>query len=139
MHGYAYHDPHRVNVGGKEKPMHHPTNRAERRFERERIIARRRHIWGVVWKGFCGNSFNNPLTFGSVDDWSPYQWTPDWGRYAKWNLGCGCKQCHRDKYYKCKSQRRSSRKLAMSQVECRVGDRKYAKNVCGEEDFHSDL
>ena len=103
----------------------HPTNRAERRYQRERVIAKRRFIWGTVWKGFSGNSFNNPLTFGRyVGVWRPYTWTPDWGRYAKWNLGCGCKGCHREKYYKEKRKRRLARNYSESTVQGRKGDRK---------------
>lgn len=103
----------------------HPTNRSERRHQRERVIARRRFIWGVVWKGFTHDEFTNPLTFGRyVNDWSPYHWTPEWGRYAKWNLGCGCKGCHMEKYFDQKRKRRNARKASGSTTECRLVDRK---------------
>jgi hypothetical protein len=100
-------------VGGSEKTMH-PTNRAERRHQRERVIAARRFVQQVVWREL--ERYSNPI----YPYWPPFT---EWGRYAKWNLGCGCKGCHREKYYKAKSQRRKARKSAYSQVECRIGDR----------------
>lgn len=93
----------------------HPTNRAERRQQRERVIAARRFVQMVIWRE--AERYSNPLNYIY---WPPFT---EWGRYAKWNLGCGCKGCHREKYYKAKSQRRKGRKAASSQVECRIGDR----------------
>ncbi len=87
----------------------HPTNRAERRVQRERVIARRRFIHQSIWRDWS-----------YLSDYTPFT---EWGRYAKWNLNCGCKGCHRDKYFGAQSRRRKARKSADSTAECRRGDR----------------
>jgi hypothetical protein len=73
--------------------MNHPSNRAERRHHRDRVVARRRfvylHIWGM---SKCDDDFS------------------EWGRYAKWNLNCGCRMCQGDKYFGMRRKRREALK-----------------------------
>ncbi len=109
----------------------HPSNRAERRHQRERVIASRRFIWEVIWgkKSYTVNSRSNPIN--SIE----YNWQPDWGRYAKWNLNCGCAGCHREKYLDAKSQRRKARKTSWSTADCRVGDRTCTAGVPEEDTY----
>lgn len=74
--------------------MKHPSNRAERRHERNRVISNRRFIYEQVWRM---QRFNKePFT--------------EWGKYSKWNLGWGCKQCHYLKYFGYKRKRREQLK-----------------------------
>ena len=80
--------------------MKHPYTRAERRHERERVIAARRFVWEHVWR----NGLTN-------------EWRPEWGRYSKWNLNCGCTRCHFMKYYKEKRKRRESLKQSVLKWE----------------------
>ena len=84
----------------------HPTNRAERRHQRNRVIAihRRKHL-------------HHART-------SPNAVEPAWGRYAKWNMNCGATMCHAAKYFKNKAKRRRARKSAASSAEARICDRK---------------
>jgi hypothetical protein len=84
----------------------HPTNRAERRHQRNRVIAihRRQH-----------------LIYSKSDEHSG---DTVWGYYAKWNMNCGKTMCHAAKYFKNKAKRRRAGKFAESAVEARAGDRK---------------
>lgn len=88
----------------------HPTNRAERRHQRNRVIAihRRKHL------------INSRSYLYRVEHFGE----PDWGYYAKWNMNCGATMCHAAKYFKNKARRRRARKTAGSPAEARVGDRK---------------
>jgi len=79
--------------GGSD--MKHPSNRAERRHERERVIAARKFVWTNIWQAIK----NNP------------DWAPAWGRYAKWNMNCGCMRCHSEKYFSAKRKRRDALKV----------------------------
>ena len=81
--------------------MSHPTNRAERRHQRNRIISHRRRI-----RINC--------------NWEEQIWS----KFSKWNGNCGSTRCHYAKYYKCKAARRRLRKNSNSFSECRAGDRK---------------
>lgn len=69
--------------------MRHPNSRGERRAVRDSVIERRKFIWKLIW-------------------WRPEQWREEqqWGRFAKYNLGCGSKRCHYLKYFGPKRQRR---------------------------------
>jgi hypothetical protein len=82
----------------------HPTNRAERRFQREFVILHRRDI----------------RINGNARDW-PEQ---NWSHYSKWNGNCGSTRCHAAKYFKVKAKRRKARRSSWSQAQCRAGDRK---------------
>ncbi|HEX5426619.1 MAG TPA: hypothetical protein VFW94_24015 [Candidatus Acidoferrales bacterium] len=77
--------------------MKHPSNRAERRHERLRIIAHRRFI------RVNGNT-----------SWSRamVQQEQEWQRYAKWNGNCGSMRCHFEKYFGYKRKRRDALKQA---------------------------
>ena len=68
--------------------MKHPSTRAERRHVRSVWINRRVFIATHIW--YTGNG----------------GWKPTPGRYAKFNLNCGCKSCHWNKYYTEKRRRR---------------------------------
>lgn len=72
--------------------MKHPSNRAERRHERLRIIAHRRFI---------------RISSSSL------RW-PDqmWGQYSKWNGNCGSIRCHELKYFGHRRKRREALKHA---------------------------
>ncbi len=88
--------------------MKHPRTRAERRHERNRLIAKRRFIFLHIWA--AGNygidRRNNPLS----RHFSPQ--LPEFGKYAKWNLGCGSPLCHCMKYFGPKRKRRVALKGA---------------------------
>jgi len=91
--------------------MSHPKNRAERRNQRERVIAARRFVYLHIWyqwqdKYQFMREVSNPLInieyvyekyrltkipFSGVQEY------PDWGKYAKWNLACTCRHCRRQK------------------------------------------
>jgi hypothetical protein len=76
--------------------MKHPTNRSERRHERNRIIAWRRFISQHIWRSrFLGSGFGD-------DEFNT------WGKYAKFNLGCGCIGCHAGKYFSDRRKRRDA-------------------------------
>ena len=98
--------------------MSHPTSRAERRHQRERIIARRRFVHQVIWRRGDEEWHEGKPEYQK--GWTPFN---EWGRYAKWNLNCGCSMCHGAKYYKLAHKRRLARENAESQAECRRGDR----------------
>jgi hypothetical protein len=70
-------------------------NRSERRAQRARVIARRRFIYTHVW--------NNRSDL------------PCFGRFAKFNLNCGCLMCHYDKYFSDRRKRRDQLKRATSE------------------------
>jgi hypothetical protein len=70
--------------------MKHSANRAERRHERLRIVARRRFM--------RVNGTSRP-------------WTEQlWARYSKWNGSCGSMMCHELKYFSHKRRRREALK-----------------------------
>jgi len=72
--------------------MKHPSNRAERRHERLRIIAHRCFI--------RVHATSRP-------------WTKQvWAQYSKWNGNCGSMWCHELKYFKHRRQRREVLKRA---------------------------
>lgn len=75
--------------------MKHPSNRAERRHERERIINHRKDIR----INGCARSWKYELEFPSV-----------WSMYSKWNGNCGSMRCHYLKYFGYKRKRREALK-----------------------------
>jgi hypothetical protein len=95
--------------------MNHPSNRQERRTVREGIISRRKFIVTRIWS--CGSY--------SIGSESNRKWLAEmqWGKYAKFNLNCGCRMCHSAKYLSDKRKRRNARKLAESQNEFRRHDK----------------
>ena len=87
--------------------MKHPKQRAERRSVRQGWIARRRYITEHIWRNFNPPPYEHTYLHYTLGTDPRYRWTPFvWGRYAKWNLNCGCKGCHSDKYFKEKRKRR---------------------------------
>ena len=82
--------------------MKHPRSRAERRSVRLGWIARRRYVAEHVWFRFNPPIYEHNRPWYRPCEWEPFQW----GRYAKWNMNCGCKQCHSEKYFKEKRKRR---------------------------------
>jgi hypothetical protein len=92
---------------------HHPSNRAERRHERERVIARRRKVAEREW-GY------NDYWWIVVQGFEPYA---NWGRYDKSNGNCNSKLCHGAKYLGRKDRRRKALKQAESQAEFRKKDK----------------
>jgi hypothetical protein len=117
--------------------MSHPKTRAERRHQRERIIAARRFVYLHIWTQY-GDRFKfmreviNPLInieylfekyrlmkipFNHIDEY------PDWGRYAKWNLNCSCRRCRgRKGWGRISAQRRRKLKTADSDWELQYQD-----------------
>lgn len=89
----------------------HPTTRAERRYQRERVIARRKFIHDHIWCRFGEQVHTDP----DVNLWSYPPFT-EFGRYAKFNLGCGSPMCHMEKYFKYKRKRRRALSVAESQA-----------------------
>jgi hypothetical protein len=97
--------------------MSHPWSRAERRHQRDRIVARRRKTAEVMW------GYNNGAWLAR--GWELYT---TWGIYAKWNGNCGCTMCHGAKYLSCKRRRRASLNMAFSQAEFRKRDKVVGKH-----------
>jgi hypothetical protein len=83
--------------------MGHPSNRAERRHQRARIVARRRFSVESVPNNSSRTQYRtNPLVHrGTLS-------AQVWGKYAKWNLSCGSLMCHADKYFSARRQRREA-------------------------------
>jgi len=81
-------DPITRRTKGAASTMRHPSNRAERRHERLRIIAHRRFV--RVNAGRC--SWPDQL----------------WAQYSKWNGGCGSMLCHELKYFGHRRKRREA-------------------------------
>lgn len=84
--------------------MNHPQGRQQRRTVRADYIARRQRIVLKVWNSKWAEDF-------------------EWGRYAKYNLNCGCKMCHSSKYFSAKRKRRRARQTADSQSDFRRRDK----------------
>ena len=82
-------------AGRKVVAMYHPRSRCERRFVRFCWIMRRRFIVKAIWR--------------------VKHWEREWGYLSKWNLNCGCRMCHCNKYYGDKRKRR--RNLNLSGLE----------------------
>lgn len=96
--------------------MSHPSSRAERRHHRDRVVARRRFVYEVVWRANVSRfvpAYTHPLDLKFTE----------WGRYAKFNLGCGCTQCHAAKYMSSKDKRRRALKGSWSRAEHRRRDK----------------
>jgi len=81
--------------------MNHPSNRAERRHHRARVIARRRFVHNHVWNaGSFDWQRQSDLLYSSF-----FADLPLWGQYAKWNMNCGSTMCHAEKYFSAKRRR----------------------------------
>jgi hypothetical protein len=81
--------------------MNHPRSRAERRSVRLGRIACRRYVAEHVWGDFNPLPYEHTYLRYTLGPSPRYRWEPfQWGRYAKWNMNCGCKGCHSDKYFK---------------------------------------
>jgi hypothetical protein len=95
--------------------MHHPKDRQQRRAVRDGIIARRKFIVTRIWSRGSYSSNNE----------HEKQWLADmqWGKYAKFNLNCGCRMCHSSKYLSAKRKRRNGLHAAESQNDFRRHDR----------------
>ena len=100
--------------------MKHPRSRAERRAVRFGWISRRRYIAEHVWHDYNPKPYEHRQL---ACPWTPFQW----GRWAKWNLNCGCKGCHSEKYFKEKRKRRRSLDLAIIQNLLEWGMRQTGK------------
>lgn len=81
--------------------MKHPSNRAERRHERKRVIARRQFVDLHIWRSRESPEHRENL-----------RRTEMWGKYAKWNMNCGSIRCHELKYFSAKRRRRQALKHA---------------------------
>jgi len=82
--------------------MKHPKSRGERRAVRDGYIARRKftvvHIWSTG--SYSRSSEHEQKWLAEME----------WGKYAKFNLNCGCKMCHGAKYFSEKRKRRRALK-----------------------------
>jgi hypothetical protein len=94
----------------------HPSNRAERRQERERVIARRKFIHDHIW--FQSQHHTDP----TVMPWAQHPPFSEFGRYAKFNLSCGCMGCHCAKHWY-KDRRRRALKVSDSVADHRKRDK----------------
>ena len=96
--------------------MSHPTSRDERRHQRDRVIARRRFVAEHIWP-----HYNDVPHEGSPDYQQQSGWYQpiEWGRYAKFNLNCGCMMCHSAKYFSNARKRREALKHSWSTPEFR--------------------
>lgn len=86
--------------------------RAERRHRREKVIAKRKFIATKIWRDFKEFPHEGSAFYKRVAGW--YQ-PVDFGRYAKFNLNCGCKGCHSEKYFKEKRKRRRALESAINE------------------------
>lgn len=93
--------------------MGHPANRAERRHQRARVIARRRFSleWGPNNAWSVQRRTNSLLHDARVRP-------PVWGRYAKWNLSCGSLMCHAEKHFSGRRKRREALRRAGEEELC---------------------
>jgi|SRR5208283_426827 len=100
--------------------MSHPTTRDERRHQRERVIARRKYIATKIWNipSFVRPPHEHERWWGQPE-WEPFQW----GKYAKYNLNCGCMMCHSAKYFSSAHKRRKALRHATSQADFRRRDK----------------
>ena len=79
--------------------MNHPYTRAERRYVRDCIIAKRRFIYLYIWglnKDYEGiKAAVNPLIDINyvLENYPNVREYPEWGRYAKWNFVCDINHC----------------------------------------------
>jgi hypothetical protein len=94
--------------------MDHPKDRRERRAVRDVVIARRKFIVTQIWGQ---DSYSKSSDFQR-------KWIAEmeWGKYAKFNLNCGCMMCHSPKYLSAKRKRRLALKFSESQAEFRHND-----------------
>lgn len=94
--------------------MNHPADRQQRRAVRDGHIARRKFIVTRIWSRGSYSTSNE----------RERKWLEEmeWGKYAKFNLNCGCKQCHSSKYMSAKRKRRRARQTAESQNDFRRKD-----------------
>lgn len=83
--------------------MKHPKSRGERRAVRDGWIARRRFIAEHIWSRYNEVPHEGSPWYMQQPGW--YQ-PVIWGRYAKFNLNCGCSMCHSGKYFSEKRKRR---------------------------------
>ena len=75
--------------------MKHPSNRAERRHERERVINHRKEM--------------RTNAHGYLYDLQHFG-EPCWAQFSKWNGNCGSMRCHYLKYFGYKRKRREALK-----------------------------
>jgi hypothetical protein len=98
----------------------HPTSRAERRHQRERVIARRKFIATKIWSHYNEEPHEGSPFYQQQMGW----YTPtEWGRYAKFNLNCGCTMCHSAKYFASAHKRRKALRQSWTQAEFRRRDK----------------
>jgi hypothetical protein len=91
--------------------MKHPCNRAERRAVRDGKIARRKYIATRIWRDYDIVPHEGSPLYKQHPNW--YQ-PIEWGRFAKFNLNCGCMMCHSKKYFSEKRKRREALKQSIS-------------------------
>lgn len=94
--------------------MKHPQTRGERRAVRDGVISRRKRIVTRIWSNGSYSRTNA--------DHQKWLTEMEWGKYAKFNLNCGCKQCHSSKYLSAKRKRRRARQTAESPIDFRRKD-----------------
>jgi hypothetical protein len=83
--------------------MKHPKSRGERRAVRGAYIARRRFIATKIWTRYNEEPHEGSPLYQQQPGWRQ---PVEWGKYAKFNLNCGCRMCHHEKYFKEKRKRR---------------------------------
>src|SRR5208337_1149299 len=106
--------------------MHHPRTRGERRAVREQYIRRRKFIATQIWDiaSFYRPPYEHEHWWATGSPLGPEEWKPlEWGKYAKYNLNCGCAMCHSAKYFSNAHKRREARKHSWSTAEFRRWDK----------------
>jgi hypothetical protein len=100
--------------------MSHPSTRGERRAVREQYIRRRKFIATQIWNiaSFYRSPYEHERWWGQLE-WEPFEW----GKYAKYNLNCGCMMCHSAKYFSNAHKRRKALRRAESQADFRRLDK----------------
>jgi hypothetical protein len=83
--------------------MKHPKSRGERRAVRDGYIARRRFIAEHIWVWYNKVPHEGSPWYQQQGWYKP----TEWGRYAKFNLNCGCKMCHWPKWNEATKRRRA--------------------------------
>ena len=91
--------------------MKHPHSRGERRAVRNGQIAHRKFIALHIWSHYNEAPHEGSAWYMLAPGW--YQ-PVEWGRYAKFNLNCGCRGCHSNKYGKEKRKRRRALNQALA-------------------------
>jgi hypothetical protein len=95
--------------------MKHPQSRGERRFAREIYISRRKFIIQHIWYWSLNEiPHEGSPWYQQQEGW--YQ-EPIWGKYAKFNLNCGHKMCHSEKWFEAIKRRKALDQAVLDNID----------------------